>query len=115
MTQNVNECLNGLIWDRCPKATYVEQETVALAAHLAVPKFNNGDISILKILTGLDIAAAIFPSKGAEDCDNARIKLSAKKVTEKVKQRGKTLRHARKHYIDTVEENERVTYEPGAF
>ena len=26
MTQNVNECLDGLIWDRCPKTTYVEQE-----------------------------------------------------------------------------------------
>ena len=24
LTQNVNECLNGLIWDRCPKTTYVE-------------------------------------------------------------------------------------------
>ena len=115
MTQNVNECLNGLIWDRCPKATYVEQETVALATYLAVLKFNDGDISMLKILSDLDIAAGVFTSKGAEDCDNARIKLSAKKVTEKVKQRRKTLRHARKHYIDTVEDNEGVTYEPGAF
>ena len=115
MTQNVNECLNGLIWDRCPKGTYVEQETVALATYLAVLKFNDGDISILKILSDLDVAAGIFTSKGAEDCDNARIKLSAKKVTEKVKQRRKTLRHARKHYIDTVEDNEGVTYEPGAF
>ena len=114
MTQNVNECLNGLIWDRCPNATYVEH-IVALATYLAVLKFNDGDISILKILSDLYIAAAIFTSKGAEDCDNARIKLSAKKVTDKVKQRWKTLRHARKHYIDTVEDNEGVTYEPGAF
>ena len=30
MTQNAHECLNGLIWDRCPKFTYVEQEAVAL-------------------------------------------------------------------------------------
>ena len=61
MTQNVNECLNGLIWDRCPKATYVEQETVALANYLAVLKFNDGDISTLKILSNFDIAAESSP------------------------------------------------------
>ena len=30
---HVNECLDGLIWDRCPKSTYVEKETVALATY----------------------------------------------------------------------------------
>ena len=106
MTQNVNECLNGLIWDKCPKGAYVEQETVALATYLAVLKFNDRDISILKILSDLDIAPGIFTSKGAEDCDNARIKLSAKKFTEKVNQGRK---------INTVEDNEGITYEPSAF
>lgn len=33
--------LNGLIWDRCPKSTYVELETVALATYLAILKFND--------------------------------------------------------------------------
>ena len=115
MTQNVNECLNGLIWDRCPKSTYVEQETVALATYLAVLRFNDGDISFLKILSDLDITPGIFTSKGAHDSDTARIKLSAKKVTEKVKSRRKTLRHLRKHYIDNVQDNEGTTYESGAF
>ncbi len=47
--------LNRIIWNRCPKTTYVEQETVALATYLAVLKFNDGDISYLKILEDLDI------------------------------------------------------------
>jgi hypothetical protein len=42
-----NECLNGMIWERCPKTTYEEQETVALATYLAVLKFNDGDIFYL--------------------------------------------------------------------
>ncbi|CAB4021712.1 Hypothetical predicted protein [Paramuricea clavata] len=29
LTQNVNKCLSGLIWDRCSKTAYVEQSTVA--------------------------------------------------------------------------------------
>ncbi|CAB4006174.1 Hypothetical predicted protein [Paramuricea clavata] len=69
LTQNVNECLNGMIWDRCPKTTYVEQETVALATYLAVLKFNDGDISFLKIFEALDITPGVFTCKGAQDCD----------------------------------------------
>jgi hypothetical protein len=83
LTQNPNECLNGIIWDRCPKTTYyVEQETVALATYLAVLKINDGDISYLKILEDLDITPGFFPCKGAQDCDRARIKLSARKSSE---------------------------------
>jgi hypothetical protein len=78
LTQNVNECLNGLIWDRCPKTTYVEQETVALAIYLAVFTFNDGDISLTKLFHDLDIKPGVFTFKGAQDCNDSRIKLSAK-------------------------------------
>ncbi len=115
LTQNVNECLNGLIWDRCPKTTYVEQETVALATNLAVLKFNDGDISFLKLFEDLDIKPGFFTCKGAHDCDQARIKLSAKKSSEKVKGRRKSLRHLRKKYLDNAEDKEGVTYEAGSF
>ena len=73
LTQNLNECLNGLIWDRCPKTTYVEQSTVAPAAYLAVLKFNNGDISFLKIFEDLDIKPGVFTFEGAQHCDQQRI------------------------------------------
>ena len=66
LTQNVNECLNGLIWDRCPKTTYVEHETVALATYLAILKFNDGDISFLKLFEDLDIKPGVFTFSGAQ-------------------------------------------------
>ena len=115
LTQNPNECLNGIIWDRCPKNTYVEQETVALATYLAVLKFNDGDISCIKVLQDLDIEPGLFTCKGAQDCDRARIKLSGRKSTEKVKSRRKTLRHLRKKFLDNAEDREGVTYEAGSF
>jgi predicted DNA-binding WGR domain protein len=96
--------LNGLIWDRCPKTTYVEQETVALATYLAVLKFNDGDISLIKLFHDLDIKPGVFSFKGAQDCDDSRIKLSAKKTKKTIKDRRKTLRHLRKRYIDEIEE-----------
>ena len=115
LTQNPNECLNGLIWDRCPKSTYVEQETVALATYLAVLKFNDGDISYLKILKDLDVTPEFFTCKGAQDCDGVRIKLSAKKSSEKVKSRRKSLRHLRKKFLDDAENKEGTTYKAGSF
>ena len=115
MTQNVNECLNGLIWDRCPKTTYVEHETVALSTYLAVVKFNDGDISFLKIFEDLDIKPGSFTAQGCQDCDQSRIELSAKKSKETVKSRRKTLRHLRKNFVDEIEEKEGVVYESGSF
>ena len=103
LTQNVNECLNGLIWERYPKTIYVEQETVALATYLAILKFNDGDISLLRLFSDLDIIPGVFTAKGADDSDDSRIKLSAKKSTQKVKRR-KVLRHQRKHYVDSLED-----------
>ena len=112
LTQNSNECLNGIIWDRCPKTTYVEQETVALATYLEVLKFNDGDISYIKFL---DITPGFFICKGAQDCDRAMIKLSARKSSEKVKSRRKSLRHLGKNFLDNAEDKEGVTYEAGSF
>ena len=115
MTQNINEYLNGLIWDRCPKTTYVEQETVALSTYLAVLKFNNGDICFLKIFEDLDIKPGSFTVQGCQDCDQSRIELSAKKSKEIVKSRRKTLRYLRKRFVDDMEEKEGVVYEAGSF
>ena len=88
---------------------------MALATYLAVLKFNDGDISFLKIFEDLDITPGVFTGKGAQDCDTSRIKLSAQRFKEKVKTRRKTLRHLRKSYIDSTEAKEGVTYEAGSF
>ena len=45
-TQNSNECLNKLIWDRCSKEIYVEKDTIEEATYSAVAYFNDGSISI---------------------------------------------------------------------
>ena len=105
MTQNVNECLDGLIWDRCPKTTYVEQETVSLATYLAVLKFNDGDISYLKISQDLNIKPGMFTSQGAGKCDQFRIRLSAKKAKETEKVKRKTLTLHKHHNLKFAYKN----------
>ena len=88
---------------------------MALATYLAILKFNDGDISFLKLFHDLDITPGMFTTKASEDRDNSRIKLSAKKSSEKVKKRRKLSRHLRKNYVDSAKEKEGVSYEPGAF
>ncbi len=92
LTQNVNECPNGLIWDRCPKTTFVEQETVALATYLAVLTFNDGDISYLKIFEDQDIKPGMFTCQGAQKFDQSRIRLSAKTQSKVGRKKIKTFR-----------------------
>jgi hypothetical protein len=93
----------------------VEHATVALSTYLAVVKFNDGDISFLKIFEDLDIKPGSFTAQGCQDCDQSRIELSAKKSKETVKSRRKTLRHLRKNFVDEIEEKEGVVYEAGSF
>ena len=45
-TQNPNECLNKLIWSRCPKKIWVSLKTVEQASYAAVAHFNDGNLSL---------------------------------------------------------------------
>ena len=46
-TQNNNECLNMVIWKRCPKDVYVGQHTLEMGVCSAILSFNDGIISIV--------------------------------------------------------------------
>ena len=41
-TQNANECLNFIVWTRCPKNTFVSKPVFQMAIHSAVLHFNDG-------------------------------------------------------------------------
>jgi len=47
-TQNNNECLNKLIWDRCVKEVSVGRETIEEAVYCAMGQFNDGDVSVVR-------------------------------------------------------------------
>ena len=65
----------------------MQQNKSMFASLTQVLKFNDGDISYLKIFQDLNIKPGMFTSQGAGKCDQSRIRLSAKKAmeTEKVK------------------------------
>ena len=59
-TQNQNESLNGMVWQRIPKEIYVGRETLELGLYDAVSYFNIGSISIIKLFQALGIPSGKY-------------------------------------------------------
>ena len=49
-TKNNNECLNGMLWKKCPKATYVGSDELEMGASSAIICFNEGMSGILNVM-----------------------------------------------------------------
>ncbi|KAI8731216.1 Short-chain collagen C4 [Biomphalaria glabrata] len=112
-TQNRNENLNKLIWERCPKELYVEKETIEEAVYSAISYFNDGAVSIIKCLEYLGIEPGYYTYKKCFDRDKKRIRFSDIKSSEAAKKRRKTLRAIKKGFLDTTAASEGDMYTSG--
>ena len=54
-TQNQNEALNGLIWQRIPKEVFLHKNTMELGVYDAVSHLNMGSKAIIDLLNLLNI------------------------------------------------------------
>lgn len=114
-TQNQNEAINGLIWQRATKETHASTPTVELATFLAVGYFNDGAQTLVSVLEELGITPGCHCRKACRKLDHDRIRHSRRKSGEASKKRRKQLRNFRKGFTETLEEREGPSYEPGAF
>lgn len=114
-TQNANESLNGMIWNRVPKATYVGIVQLELAVYDAVATFNVGRKATLDIFDKLNITVGDFMLIGCSEQNKIRVRQAENKNTEKQKQRRKVICGAKKRKSDKLSEIEGKTYEAGGF
>lgn len=112
-TQNNNEALNKLIWERCTKEVYVERETIEEAVFSAISYFNDGAVSIVHLFERLGFFG-YHTKKLSTKRDMLRISGSVKKSQEKTKRRRKTLRALNKGFKDTATAVEGDLYSTGA-
>ncbi|KAK3776186.1 hypothetical protein RRG08_063729 [Elysia crispata] len=112
-TQNRNECLNKLIWDRCSKEYFVEKNVVEEGVYSAVSFFNNGAQSVLDYYSVLGINPGYFTTQLCHLRDNARANSSIVKSSEPARKRRKVLRAIKKGFQDKATEAERDLYNPG--
>lgn len=114
-TQNVNESINNVIWQKCPKRVYVGRQTVETGVASAVIAFNDGGQGLLPVFELLGINPGLFTINGLSTKDADRIKIMNKKETDGTKQRRKKLRSIRKGFQDTNIDKEGETYASGSF
>ena len=105
-TQNENECLNSVIWKKCPKDVFVGRNVLELGVSSAVIEFNDGSCGIIDVYEKLGLVAGRKTAEGCKKKDKLRIEQQSVKSSEKSKKRRKKLRSLRKGYADKEEELE---------
>ena len=114
-TQNQNESLNAMIWERVPKEVFVGSQVLSLGVYDAVAHFNMGATATIKVLEQLHITPGKYCEEECRERDIRRVKSANLKEDEKSKKRRKVLRGKKKHQNDKHQEKEGDTYLPGGF
>lgn len=114
-TQNQNEALNGLVWQRVSKETYVGRDTLELGLYDAVAHFTMGCKSAIKLFESLDIDPSWNTIDGCTKQDQTRVNEAERKRTTEVKKRRKVLRGQKKRKDDKKKQAEDTMYAPGQF
>lgn len=114
-TQNQNESLNGMIWNRLPKSVFVGADVLNFGAYDAVAHFNIGSKAAINIFEDLGLEPGEFFENGTNKADQKRVRKAEHRNTPEVKKRRKILRGLKKKKEDKVQEKEGTTYKAGAF
>ncbi|KAJ8389230.1 hypothetical protein AAFF_G00122500 [Aldrovandia affinis] len=68
-TQNTNECLNSVIWARCPKTVFVGKSRIEAAAGMAVATFNEGAHAMLGVMEKLWLGSTMVTLENMRGVD----------------------------------------------
>ena len=114
-TQNANEALHGLIWQRCPKSIYCGRKTLEVGVASAVCTMNDGQVSIKYVLERMNLKPGAQLEQGFINSSKKRSRQSTMRSSEKAKRRRKELRAIKKGWADAEKELEGATYRAGSF
>ena len=114
-TQNPNECVNSMVWVRCPKHKHHGVKVVRCAAASAVCHYHGGASSRLKVMERLAIPGGVCTREAAHAKDSKRLKKADLHATQKEKKcrQGEQILWVRRE--EALREAEGVTYEAGGF
>ena len=109
-TQNQNESINHVLWNRCPKTIFCGKYRLILAVSETVCQFNTGSASRALLLKSSGIRPNENMLRALRKSDNERINRAAKRITEKARLHRRKLRAKRKNHG-----NENDKYLAGSF
>ena len=115
-TQNPNECINSMVWVRCPKHKHHGAKVVRCAAASAVCHFHKGTDIRKKIMERLSVPHGANTSRSIDIRDRKRLRKADSQATAKEKKRRQGLQLARTRREEALKEMEGgPSYEPGGF
>ena len=114
-TQNVNEALHSIIWQKCPQQVYCSRLVIEIGTASAVLNFNDGAKGICNVLLKMGMNSRKNMIDGIRRKDVRRIKDSQRNASDSGKQRRRKLRSIKRGYGDAEKEQEEEVYKPGAF
>ena len=112
-SQNGNECLNKLIWDRYSKEYFVHKDVLENACYTAVSHFNDGRDSVIKMFQTPNICAGHFTEDACKQQNAKLVQKSLQKSSYRAKARWKTP-EKNKGFADNNSLREGNMYEAGA-
>ena len=86
-SQNANESINSLVWNRAPKHRNKGPKAIQMAVMSAVMQFNSGASSRHEVMKAANIHAGVFTSEGSAKKDKTRISKSLNKAKIEEKER----------------------------
>lgn len=84
-TQNQNQALNALIWQRVPKEVFVHRDIFELGVYDAVSHFNDGCSAVIEILKSLNVNPGKYTDLACKAEDGCCVALAEHKSTPKAK------------------------------
>lgn len=114
-TQNPNECINSMVWVRCPKHKHHGAKVVRYAAASAVCPFHKGAECIKDIMGRLSIPGGTHSSHAFRLKNNKRLRKADTQATAKEKKRRQAVQLVRTRREEAFRDLEGITYEAGGF
>ena len=115
LTQNSNESLHHLIWDKCPKTGFTGLGCVQIATCFAVLEFNFGHSSYNEIISTMGIDPGFYARDAFAKCDRQWLYFANVKSSPSYKEK-RVRRRAQKHaFEDQQERAEGTLYKSGSF
>lgn len=115
-TQNSNECLHSMVWNRCPKETFVSKRKVDLAVASAVAEFNKG---YREMVTRTLEEGGMSPGEQLQDIgwkrEEKRVQQRQHRSSQKFKRYRSLVKMAKTRQEAAIKVKEGCSYEPGAF
>lgn len=103
-SQNTNESFHNLIWERCPKTTFVGRKRLRLAVADASIVYNDGELGRLDIFDTLGMEPGLWTKKCFVELDRKRVAAGQIQASEAKK-------FARRHQAQAAAEGEGETEE----